>query len=117
MRQRFGRFGAVHHFANADRGFDIDARMIAPLHLILSSNLSDAPHSSTATSFQARLAASRIPVHMPCPRNGGIRCAASPAINRRPAPSGRQLGFEAVNGLALDHAVLRRDGQAEASAI
>ena len=38
----------------------------------------------TASSFQARLLASRIPAQRPCPKKGGIWCAASPARKTRP---------------------------------
>ena len=37
----------------------------------------------SAASFQDRLATSRMPWHMPWPKNGGCWCAASPAMNTR----------------------------------
>jgi hypothetical protein len=49
----------------------------------VSSSRSAERPESTRSSFQARFAASRIPEHMPCPANGGMRCAASPAIRIR----------------------------------
>ena len=40
---------------------------------------------STAASFQASWCTSRSPSPSPCPTNGGVRCAASPASSTRPA--------------------------------
>lgn len=54
------------------------------LGVVVSSSASPASPSRTNASFHARLAASRTPEHRPCPRNGGIWCAASPARNTRP---------------------------------
>ena len=50
---------------------------------IVSSSRAEARPRSTRSSFQARLAASRRPEHSPWPRNGGVRCAASPTSSTR----------------------------------
>jgi hypothetical protein len=55
-----------------------------------------APRPGTAASFQARLATSRTPWHMPWPRKGGCMWAASPAMNTRPAPA---LGHQRVEAV------------------
>ena len=54
--------------------------------------------------------ASRRPEHMPWPANGGIRCAASPAISTRPRrQSVGVAGAEGVDGVALERRVVRAD--------
>ena len=50
----------------------------------VSSSASVARPVSTRSSFHARFAASRRPAHIPCPANGGIWWAASPASRTRP---------------------------------
>ena len=50
----------------------------------VSSSASSARPRCTRSSFQARLSASRNPELIPCPMNGGITCAASPARMIRP---------------------------------
>ena len=52
----------------------------------------------TAASFQPRSTASPTPVLSPCPPNGGLRCAASPARNTRPTRSVSTSCIRAVHG-------------------
>ena len=74
----------------------------------VSSSASGAWPPRTRSSFQARLAASRMPAHMPCPANGGIWWAASPASSTRPvAPLLGVAGVERVHGVALEAGVAR----------
>ena len=54
----------------------------------VSSSESPAAPATTIESFQARLEASRMPAHMPCPRKGGVWCALSPASISRPRRQG-----------------------------
>ena len=88
-RARLRRIALADHRADGlDAAGELAHMRLALLAVAVEQRVGGAPRTSplsTAASFQARLATSRMPWHMPWPRNGGCWCAASPATNTRPS--------------------------------
>ena len=114
MRQCLRGFGAVHHFTDADSGFDIDTRMIAPLHLIrIKQPLRRAP-SQKRNQFPGKVGG--IPnarAHSLSQKRRHQMCRVSGDQQAPGAPSRRQFGFKTVDRAALNDAVFRRDGRSK----
>jgi len=75
-----------HDFAHSQSQEDHVPGMLAALLLVgLEAGAVPAALESPPPNFHARLCASRMPLFIPWPANGGERCAASPTRKRRPS--------------------------------
>ena len=109
-RGGLGRVGDADHLAELDRELDRRARARQPL---LPRSVSSSASGGAAGRARGR-ASTRgwrrrgCPEHMPWPANGGIRCAASPARNTRPAcHCSAYARLERVDGVAFEARVAR----------